>query len=313
MTGQSQPRVAVVGMSESGRGWASLVAGAGWPLTIYDPDAALLHDGEDDIASRRRHSQGVGLPAMREHRDDSAPGQLRLGRSLLDAVSNADWIVDTTRSDLLHRQRLLEQIERAARMAAVVTCGAPGLSPTDLCARLRRPTRLLVAHALDPVEHVLAVEVVPGTLTDPAVLEELRNWLRQLGRVPIVLRKEVPGNATGRIAVAVWRECIRLVLDGVLEVRDVDVLVSSGLAARWAAAGPFQTAYLEAGERQTAQLSALLRALETRWEGDTSFYLPPAEHQHLMRLIERAYDGEGDVLKGARDERLAELRRIVGY
>jgi hypothetical protein len=33
----------------------------------------------------------------------------------------------------------------------------------------------------------------------------------------------------------------------------------------------------------------------------------------LIRLIARAYDGEGDVLKGARDERLAELRRIVGY
>ena len=117
-----------------------------------------------------------------------------------------------------------------------------------------------------------------------------------------MLRKEIPGNATGRIAVAVWRECIRLVLDGVLDVRDVDALMSSGLAARWAAAGPFQTAYLEAGERQTAQLSAILRALESRWEGDTGFQLPPNEHQQLIRLIERAYDGEGDVLKGARDE-----------
>jgi ketoreductase RED1 len=198
-------------------------------------------------------------------------------------------------------------------MAAIVTCTAPGLSPTDLCARLRRPTRLLVAHAFDPVEHIPAVEVVPGPLTDPAVLDELRHWLRKLGRLPVVLRKEVPGNATGRIAVAMWREIIRLVLDGVLEVRDVDALISSGLAARWAAAGPFQTAYLEAGERQTAQLSAALRTLETRWEGDTSFHLPSAEHQQLIRLIERAYDGEGDVLKGARDERLAELRRIVGY
>jgi ketoreductase RED1 len=232
---------------------------------------------------------------------------------LLDAVANADWIIDATAGDLLHRQRLLEQIERAARLAAIVTCTGPGLSPTDLCARLRRPTRLLVAHALDPVEHIPAVEVVPGPLTDPAVLDELRLWLRRLGRLPVVLRKEVPGNATGRIAVAMWRECIRLVLDGVLEVRDVDALMSSGLAARWASAGPFQTAYLEAGERQTAQLSALLRALETRWEGDTSFHLPHAEHQQLIRLIERAYDGEGDVLKGARDERLAELRRIVGY
>jgi 3-hydroxyacyl-CoA dehydrogenase len=312
MVGQSHPRVAVLGMTEAGRGWAALVSGAGWPVTIYDPDAALLHGGEEDIATRKRHSQGSGMPAIRDEREP-APGEPRLGRSLLDAVTTADWIIDATASDLLHRQRLLEQVERAARLAAIVTCSAAGLTPTDLCARLRRPTRLLVTHALDPVEQIPAVEVVPGPLTDPAVLDEVRHWLRRLGRLPVVLRKEIPGNATGRIAVAMWRECIRLVLDGVLEVRDVDALISSGLAARWAAAGPFQTAYLEAGERQTAQLSSILRALESRWEGDTGFHLPPAEHQHLIRLIERAYDGEGDVLKGARDERLAELRRIVGY
>jgi ketoreductase RED1 len=228
-------------------------------------------------------------------------------------VTNVDWIIDATAGDLLHRQRLLEQVERAARLAAIVTSSAPGLSPTDLCARLRRPSRMLVAFALDPVEHIPAIEVVPGPQADPAVLDEVRHWLRKLGRVPVVLRKEVPGNATGRIAVAVWRECIRLVLDGVLDVRDVDALMSSGLAAQWSAAGPFQTAYLATGERQTAQLSALLRTLETRWEGDTSFQLSPAEHQQLIRLIERAYDGEADVLKGARDGRLAELRRIVGY
>lgn len=310
MVGQGQPKVAILGMSESGRGWAALLSEAGWPVTIYDPDAALLHSGEENIASRKRHSLGSGTPAIS---DEPVPGQPRLGRSLLDAVTSADWIIDATIVDLLHRQRLLEQVERAARLAAIVTCSAPGLSPTDLCARLRRPTRLLVAYALDPVEHIPAVEVVPGPLTDPTVLDTLRHWLRKLGRLPVVLRKEIPGNATGRIAVAMWRECIRLVLDGVLEVRDVDALISSGLAARWAAAGPFQTAYLEAGERQTAQLSAMLRALETRWEGDTGFRLPPAEHQHLIRLIVRAYDGEGDVLKGAREERLAELSRIVGY
>jgi 3-hydroxyacyl-CoA dehydrogenase len=313
MSGQGQPRVAVLGMRESGRGWATLVWGAGWPLTIYDPDAALLHSAEEEIASRKRTSQGSGMLAMREAGTDPHPALPRLGRSLLDSVSNADWIIDTTVSDLLHRQRLLEQVERAARLAAVISCSAAGLSPTDLCARLRRPARFLVTHALDPIEHIPAVEVVPTATTDVAVLEEMRHWLRRLGRIPIVLRKEVPGNATGRIAVAMWRECMRMVLDGVLEVRDVDALISSGLAARWTAAGPFQTAYLEAGERQTAQLSAILRALETRWEGDTGFHLPPAEHQQLIRLIERAYDGEGDVLKGAREERLAELRRIVSY
>ena len=312
MIGQTHPRVAVLGMTESGRGWATLLLGAGWPVTIYDPEAGLLHRGEEEIATRKRHSLGSGIPAIREEGEEPQ-GQPRLGRSLLDTVTNADWIIDATAGDLSHRQRVLEQVERAARMAAIVTCSVAGVSPKELCARLRRPTRLLVAHALDPVEHIPAVEVVPGPMTDPAALEELRRWLRLLGRIPVVLRKEVPGNAIGRIAGAMWRECIRLVLDGVLDIRDVDALISSGLAARWSAAGPFQTAYLDAGERQTAQLSAILRALEGGSNGDGSFHLSSTEHQHLIRLIERAYDGEGDVLKGARDERLAELRRVVGY
>lgn len=311
MDPQSLPKVAVLGMSDIGRGWAALISAAGWPLTIYDPDAALLQSGGEDIATRKRHSAGAGIHVVRDD-EEEGPGP-RHGRSLLDSVTNADWIIDATLGDLLHRQRLLQQIEGVSRMAAVVTCSAPGLSPTDLCARLKRPGRLLVAQAFDPVEQIPAVEVVPGPLTDPASLELVRTWLRALGRLPVVLRKEIPGNASGRLTVALWRECIRLVLDGVLEVRDVDALISSGLAARWAAAGPLQTAYLEAGERQTAQLSAVLRALESRWEGDTSFQLPHAEHQQLIRLIQRAYDGEGDVLRGAREERLAQLRRIVGY
>lgn len=312
MESQTHPKVAVLGMSEAGRGWATLVSAAGWPLTIYDPDAAVLQSGGEEIATRKRHSLGSGIKAIPDE-GEVLGGEPRLGRSLLNAVTNADWIIDATATDLVHRQRLLEQVEGVARMAAVVTCSAPGLSPTELCARLRRPGRLLVARGFDPVEHIPAVEVVPGPLTDQASLDLVRGWLRLLGRIPVVLRKEIPGNASGRLTAALWRECIRLVLDGVLEVRDVDALISSGLAARLATAGPFQTAYLEAGERQTAQLSALLRALESRWEGDTGFQLQLTEHQQLIRLIERAYDGEGDVLRGAREERLTELRRIVGY
>jgi 3-hydroxyacyl-CoA dehydrogenase len=312
MDAQNYPKVAVLGMTEAGRGWATLVSAAGWPLTIYDPDAAVLQSGGEEIATRKRHSLGSGVQAIAEE-SDPLPGDPRQGRSLLNTVTDADWIIDATASDLLHRQRLLEQVEGVARMAAVVTCSAPGQSPTELCARLRRPGRLLVTRGFDPVEHIPTVEVVPGPLTDRASLELVRHWLRQLGRIAVVLRKEIPGNASGRLTAALWRECIRLVLDGVLEVRDVDALVASGLAARWAAAGPFQTVYLESGERQTAQLSAALRALESRWEGDTGFQLPSSEHQQLIRLIERAYDGEGDVLRGAREERLGELRRIVGY
>ena len=119
-------------------------------------------------AAARRSPTGNDIrwdpgPRVVPDEGESLPGAPRLGRSLLNSVTDADWIIDASISDLLHRQRLLEQVEGVARMAAVVTCSAPGLSPTELCARLRRPGRLLVARGFDPVEHIPAVEVVPGS------------------------------------------------------------------------------------------------------------------------------------------------------
>src|SRR3954464_6528040 len=90
MISQNQPKVAVLGMSEAGRGWATLVSAAGWQVTIYDPDAAQLHGGEEEIATRKRHSHGTGVPAITEDNHNHPPGEPRLGRSLLDAVTTAD-------------------------------------------------------------------------------------------------------------------------------------------------------------------------------------------------------------------------------
>ena len=56
-----------------------------------------------------------------------------------------------------------------------------------------------MARGFDPIEHIPAIEVVPGPLTDRASLDLVRGWLRQLGRIPVVLRKEIPGNASGKV------------------------------------------------------------------------------------------------------------------
>ena len=71
-----------------------------------------------------------------------------------------------------------------------------------------------------------------------ALVELLKGWLRALGRIPVTINKQVPGNVANRIAAAVWREAIDLVLKGVIDVDDLDRAVSLGPALGWAAAGP---------------------------------------------------------------------------
>jgi 3-hydroxybutyryl-CoA dehydrogenase len=307
MTRFEKPKVAVVGASEIGCGWAALTVSAGWPVAIYDVDAQATQRAADDIALRVRNLVKLGRadPAVSEE----SLKQMRVGRSLLQAVNDAEWIIEATLDDLATKQRLLEQVEPIARLAAIITSSAGAMRPSDLAARLRRPERFLVAHPLDPVELLPVVEVVPSTLTDSGCVEDIRLWLGLLGRAPIVFKKEIVGNIVARVQAAVWRECIHLVLEGVLDVDDVDKAISLGPALAWAAAGPHLAKHVASAEQgEELFLSNLLMSYEDRWGSLAQWYKLGAEEQNrLIRAIEKSYSGQLAELRQTRDRRLARM------
>lgn len=304
-------KVAVIGAGAIGGGWAALCASAGWPVVIYDTDAHAVEDAMEDIPRRAR-----ALIAL----DRATPGivergllELRQAKSLLQAVREADWVIEAIHEDLGAKQRLLESIEQVADPQAIVTSSSSGLAPNDLFARLLQRSRCLVAHPLNPPELLPLVELVPSEETDPAAVERATGFLRALGRMPIVLHKAVPGYVVGRVAAAVWRECIDLVLNGVIDVSDLDRAVSLGPGLGWAAAGPHLTYHLGAGDGGVnIFLQHLLTSFEAWWADLASWErLDPAQQRALIGLIEKAYEGKVEMLRAARDRRLGAILRAL--
>jgi 3-hydroxyacyl-CoA dehydrogenase len=157
------------------------------------------------------------------------------------------------------------------------------------------------------------VELVPGEETDPAAVARAKTYLRALGRMPIVLRKAVPVYVVGRIAAAVWRECIDLVLTGAIDVSYLYRAVSLGPALGWAAAGPHLTYHLGAGAGGVhIFLQHLLTSFE-RWWADLATWerLDPSEQRALITAIEKAYEDKVVMLRYARDKRLGAILRAL--
>src|SRR6478736_6737908 len=92
MNESGKPKVAVIGVGEVGRGWAALTTGSGWSTAIFDTDAKNMHEGQDDIL--RRVETLVGAGRIERAAADVGLGELRTGRSLLQAVGEADWIIE---------------------------------------------------------------------------------------------------------------------------------------------------------------------------------------------------------------------------
>jgi 3-hydroxybutyryl-CoA dehydrogenase len=211
--------VAVVGAGTMGAGIARIFAHGGARVRLM---------------ARRRES----LEAARERLGDS---EVRTTTSLEEALDGAQLVVETIVEEAEPKRAVLARAEELAAPGALVTTNTSSLPLAALESGLQRPERFAGLHFLNPPELVEVVEVVGGDRTAPATLESLADWMRKLGKAPIVVRRDTPGFVVNRLQYALLREAYALVDSGIASFEDVDRAVTHGLGARWAAIGPFET------------------------------------------------------------------------
>lgn len=300
-------KVAVIGAGDIGVGWAALCASAGWSVAIFDLNPATRERAALEIERRTRAL--VALGRAPEPIVERGLRELVRANFLSEAIQDADWVIEAIHEDVVAKQKLLQAIEAVAADDALISSSSSGLPPKEIFGRLRRLERCLVTHPLNPPEIIPLVEIVPDTRTSADSIRRATDYLRALGRFPIVLKKAVPGYVVGRVSAAVWRECIDLVLQGVISVDDLDRAVSLGPAMGWAAAGPHLTYHLAAGEGGIRIFTQhLLASFESWWQQLAHWaQLDPDQQRALISSIEKAYKGKVEFLREARDRRLSAM------
>jgi 3-hydroxybutyryl-CoA dehydrogenase len=121
---------------------------------------------------------------------------------------------------------VLGAIERVAPRAVVAT-NTSSLSIGELAAALSDPKRFIGLHFFNPVPVSDLVEVVVGTHTDPAVVEQAQGWVASLGKTAITV-KDSPGFASSRLGVGLALEAMRMLDEGVASAEDIDTAMTLG-------------------------------------------------------------------------------------
>ncbi|MGH3012081.1 MAG: 3-hydroxyacyl-CoA dehydrogenase family protein [Gaiellaceae bacterium] len=279
--------VAVVGAGTMGAGIARVFAEAGASVRL---------------CSRRESS----LDAARGRLGDAA-ARMRLTTSADEALAGAELVVETIVEEPEPKRVLLARAETTASPEAILTTNTSSLPLAALAGVLRRPERFAGLHWFNPAELVELVEVVGGERTAQETLDVLASWMEQLGKAPVVVRRDVPGFIANRLQYALLREAYALVDAGVCSFADVDRAVTHGLGARWAGIGPFEAMDLAGLDVHAAVAANLWPELATDHE-------PPAS---LARVVETGALGvkSGRGLRGDYDpaatEALVERRDRV--
>jgi 3-hydroxybutyryl-CoA dehydrogenase len=236
MMSERRERIAVVGAGLMGTSIALDWARAGFSVTVYDSDRERV-----DSTTRRAREIGQALVeggVITANELNLAVARMTATADLGEAVAEADYVAEAIVENLAAKQALYGELDAITRPDAVLASNTSTLMPSALAEPVRRRGRLLVAHYFNPGHLIPVVEVVLGPETAPEAVETTTRLLREAGKTPAVLRKEVPGFIANRLQSALLREALALVEDGVCSMEDLDAVVSLGFGRRLAVFGP---------------------------------------------------------------------------
>jgi len=202
-----------------GGGIARWLADQGRAVTVYDPDPGALRLAEANFAGMR--------PAM--WTEDAGT-----------AVEEAEVVFEAVPEDLNVKRRLFESLVPYVKEGTVVASNTSTFPLGQLAADLPYGHRMVVAHFFQPAHIVPLVEVVRGPETEETAVASMMGLLTELGKVPVLLKKDIPGFLVNRLQAAVLREACYLLDSGAADAAEIDQAMREGAGLRWALQGPFE-------------------------------------------------------------------------
>lgn len=160
------------------------------------------------------------------------------GSSAFDeSVAAADLVIESQPEGMELKQQLFARLDSLARPDAVLASNTSGLSITAIAARCARPERVLTTHFWNPPHLMPLVEIVKGDRTGDEAVESVRVLLAACGKIPVVVKKDRPGQLGNRLQMALVREAANIVAEGIADADDVDTVAKNGFGLRMPAYG----------------------------------------------------------------------------
>jgi 3-hydroxybutyryl-CoA dehydrogenase len=301
---------AVIGTGMMGPGIAATLAMGGVRATILSRTPERAERGLE--AARGR----VRFLAENELADAAQAARalsLLSGSAAFDeTVAASELIVESGPEDMAFKWELFARMDAIAAPQAVLASNTSGLSITAIASRCARPERVLTTHFWNPPHLMPLVEIVHGEKTSAAVARQVRDLLASCGKMPVIVKKDRPGQLGNRLQMALVREAANIVAEGIADAEDVDNVVRNGLGLRMPAYGILE-------HMDVAGLDLAIAVLEYVVP---DLYNEPRAPEYFRALVRQgdlgARTGKGfydwsvksaDEVKARRDEFLVEVLR----
>ena len=232
--------LAVIGNGIIGHGVAEVIAAAGTEVILV---------------GRRTGSLTAAIKRIRESREEFARERLFEKADIaatmarirpttnLDDAAPADMVSEAVPEDMPLKLSIFERLDQITRPDAVLATSS-GHPASEVNVRVKNKGRVIATHFWYPPQLLPLVEVCGAPEPNPVVIDWPCARLRDAGKEPVVIAREIAGFIGNRIQFAILREAWSLWASGAASAEAIDAVVKNSIGRRLAVTGPIESADL---------------------------------------------------------------------
>jgi len=207
----------------------------GVEVQLQDVSADQLRKAVEQ--NRRLLQRRVEKARLSQAEADAAVALVRTTTDLEEAAGGAEIVIEAIVEKLEPKRDLFAQLDRICPPRTILASNSSTMPISQLASATARADRCCNLHFFFPVLLMELCEVVRGPQTSEETVQFAMEFVRQMGRVPVLLNKEIDGFIVNRILHHASQEAYRLLDAGVASFEDIDTAVEKGL--NWPL-GPFR-------------------------------------------------------------------------
>lgn len=219
--------VTVIGAGTMGSQIAMVCALAGYKTYLHDITDGQLQKALESLQFQM--NRRLEKKRMTETEYKMAFARLHMTTDLLEAVHATDLVIESIVEKLEDKRELFMNLDEIAPGHVIFATNSSTIVSSKIASSTKRPDRICNLHFFNPPFQTDVAEVVTHPKTSEDTTQTVVEFVKKLGKTPILLRKEISGFVANRLLGAMVREAIHLLEEGIATYEEIDLAATEAL------------------------------------------------------------------------------------
>ena len=197
-------KITVLGSGVMGHGIAQVSAMAGYQVTLRDIEQSFLDRAMEKV--RWSLNKMVEKQKLSQAQADEIFGRITPVVDLKKALAGADLLIEAVPEDMNLKKKVYAEVDSVSEQKTLYASNTSTLPITEMAALTNRPDRFIGLHFFNPPQLMPLVEVIPGNSTSAGMVDMAMNFIRQVGKQPVLCKKDVAGFIVNRVFIPLVHE-----------------------------------------------------------------------------------------------------------